>query len=195
MGFWVRRTQPTAFYITDLGDKGIAASGGEADLHESFSYDEIQSSLSLSAAFASADLVKLDGPGGSPVVAGTEYDDAVMAHAINATDIHTGILDITQLEWRQLTYFMDEGPAEGFLSGAYKEITGGVFPTLVIWYDNNGVGKKKIVEKTINRNANQTPSTIVWKIYDASEVLIRTITDTFTYSSGVFESSRLRTVV
>jgi hypothetical protein len=96
---------------------------------------------------------------------------------------------------RQLVWFLDEGPAEGFLSGAYKEITGGVFPTSVIWYDSSGVGKKKIVEKTITRNANQTPSSIAWKIYDASEVLIRTITDTFTYSSGVFESSRVRTVV
>jgi hypothetical protein len=95
---------------------------------------------------------------------------------------------------RQLAWFLDEGPGEGFASGAYKEITGGVFPTSVIWYDSAGVGKKKVVETTITRNANQTPATIAWKVYNASEVLLRTITDTFSYS-GILETSRTRTVV
>jgi hypothetical protein len=98
------------------------------------------------------------------------------------------------LEWRQLTYFLDEGPAEGFVSGAYKEVTGGVFPTSVIWYDSSGLGKKKIVEKTITWSASKNPTTIVWKIYDGSETLMKTITDTITYT-GVAETSRTRTVV
>ena len=34
---------------------------------------------------------------------------------------------------RQLIHFIDNGPAEGFTSGAYREMTGTVFPTAVIW--------------------------------------------------------------
>jgi len=98
------------------------------------------------------------------------------------------------LNARQLIHFIDEGPGEGFASGAYKEITGGAFPTIVIWYDKAGAGKKKVVEKLITRNASQIPTIIAWKLYDSSEVLVRTITDTITYS-GITETSRTRTAV
>lgn len=96
---------------------------------------------------------------------------------------------------RQLIHFIDNGPAEGFASGAYRETTpaGDPFPTAVIWYDKAGAGKKKIVEKVIVFNANKTPDTITWKIYDATETLLATITDTMSYS-GVFETSRTRTI-
>lgn len=96
---------------------------------------------------------------------------------------------------RQLIHLADGvgGPFEQFLSGAYREISGGAFPTSKIWYESSAK-TKKIVEKTITRNPNQTPATIEWKAYatDGSTV-IATVTDTITYS-GVFETSRTRTI-
>jgi hypothetical protein len=93
---------------------------------------------------------------------------------------------------RQLIHFIDNGPAESFASGAYRETTGTVFPTAVIWYDNNGVSKKKIVEKLISWSG-AFPSTITWKVYDSAETLLATVVDTMTYS-GPFETSRLRSI-
>lgn len=93
---------------------------------------------------------------------------------------------------RQLIHFIDEGPAEGFASGAYKEVTGTVFPTAVIWYDSSGVGKKKIVEKLITWTG-PNATTIVWKVYDGSETLLATVTDTISYT-GIFETSRTRSI-
>jgi len=93
---------------------------------------------------------------------------------------------------RQLIHFIDNGPAESFASGAYREMTGTVFPTAIIWYNQAGVGKKKIVEKTIAWTG-VNPTTITWKIYDAAETLLATVTDTVSYS-GVFETSRTRAI-
>lgn len=93
---------------------------------------------------------------------------------------------------RQLIHFIDEGPAETFASGAYKEIVGGLFPTSVTWYDSSGVGKKKIVEKLYTWTGS-TPTTIQWNMYDAAEVVVATVTDSITYS-GQIEVSRTRTI-
>ncbi len=115
-------------------------------------------------------------------------------------DIKTGPWSLTDLSFtetkhkavRQLIHFIDDGPAEGFTSGAYREVTGTVFPTAVVWYDSSGAEKKKIVEKLITwTGVNATQ--VIWKIYDASEVLLATVTDAITYS-GVFETSRVRTI-
>lgn len=93
---------------------------------------------------------------------------------------------------RQLIHFIDNGPAEGFASGAYRENTGMVFPTAITWYDSNLPGKKKIVEKLITWTG-PLATTIQWKMYDANEVLLATVTDTISYS-GVFETSRTRSI-
>ena len=93
---------------------------------------------------------------------------------------------------RQLIHFIDNGPAEGFASGAYRENTGIVFPTAVTWYNDSTPSKKKIVEKLITWTG-PLATTIVWKIYDSSEVLLATVTDTITYL-GVFETSRTRSI-
>lgn len=93
---------------------------------------------------------------------------------------------------RQLIHFVDNGPAEGFDSGAYREMTGTVFPTAIIWYDKSGEGKKKIVEKLITWTG-VNPTQIVWKIYDSAEILVATLSDAISYS-GVFETSRTRTI-
>jgi hypothetical protein len=104
----------------------------------------------------------------------------------------TGISAEAHKVLRQLIHFIDNGPAEGFASGAYREITGTTFPTAVVWYTDAGVSKKKIVEKLITWTGS-LPTTITWKVYDASEVLLATVTDTITYA-GVFEISRTRAI-
>lgn len=93
---------------------------------------------------------------------------------------------------RQLIHFIDNGPAEGFTTGAYRQTTGTVFPSAIVWYDQAGVGKKKIVEKLISYTG-VNPTTITWKVYDAAETLLATVTDTISYS-GVFETSRTRAI-
>jgi hypothetical protein len=103
-----------------------------------------------------------------------------------------GITETQHKTLRNLVHFIDNGPAEGFASGAYKEVTGTLFPTAIIWYDQSGAGKKKIVSKEITWTG-VTPTTITWKVYDTSEVLLATVTDTVTYS-GLFETSRSRAI-
>lgn len=99
---------------------------------------------------------------------------------------------LTHETLRQLIHFIDNGPAEGFASGAYRENTGTVFPTAITWYDQAGVGKKKIVEKLITWTG-AFPTTIAWKVYDASETLLATVSDSISYS-GPFETHRTRTI-
>jgi hypothetical protein len=94
---------------------------------------------------------------------------------------------------RQLIHFIDNGPAEGFATGAYRETTGTIYPTSIIWYDKAGPGKKKIVSKEMTW-AGVLEATVTWKMYDINEVLLVTVTDTMSYS-GVFETSRTRTIV
>ena len=94
---------------------------------------------------------------------------------------------------RQLIHFIDDGPAEGFASGAYREITGGTaFPTSEIWYTDSGK-TDKIVEKTFTwSGVNLT--TKEWKIYDTDgSTLLVTVSDAISYS-GIFETSRTRTI-
>lgn len=94
---------------------------------------------------------------------------------------------------RDLIHFIDNGPADGFASGAYREVVGGPFPTSIIWYDS--VAKvNKIVEKTITRPTLVAPTPIVWQMYDTDgSTVLATVTDNVTYS-GVFELNRTRTI-
>lgn len=105
----------------------------------------------------------------------------------------TGISATDHASLRQLIHLANGGPFEEFVSGAFREVAGGVFPTSIVWYES--VAKTdKIVEKTIVRNANQTPATIEWKSYDEDgSTVLATVTDTITYS-GVTETSRTRSV-
>jgi hypothetical protein len=94
---------------------------------------------------------------------------------------------------RQLIHLAHNGPFETFASGAYRETVGGVFPSAVIWYNDN-TKAKKIVEKGIAYNPNKTVSQIVFKVYDTDGItVLATATDNITYS-GVFETSRVRTI-
>lgn len=95
---------------------------------------------------------------------------------------------------RQLIHFIDEGPAEGFVSGAYKETlpSAAVFPTSIIWWESSSK-LKKIVEKLITW-AGAKATTIIWKMYDTDgTTVLATVTDVISYS-GIFETTRTRTI-
>lgn len=107
-----------------------------------------------------------------------------------------GLTETQHRTVRQLIHFIDDGPAEGFASGAYREVLGGTFPTQFIWWESSSK-TKKIVEKTITRTGSGTlvmPTPIVWKIYDIDgSTVLCTVTDVISYS-GIFETSRERTI-
>jgi hypothetical protein len=105
----------------------------------------------------------------------------------------TGLSAATHQALRQLIHFIDNGPANGFASGAYRENTGTVFPTAIIWYDDN-TKVKKLVEKLITYTGSFA-TTIQWKMYDTDgSTVLATVTDVITLS-GSFEASRTRTIV
>ena len=128
---------------------------------------------------------------------GVRYNGGVfkLRDAIGVFDPRTGgsgISEAAHKTLRQLIHFIDNGPAEGFASGAYREVTGTVFPSAVIWYDDN-TKAKKIVEKNITYTGS-FPTTIEWKVYDADgSTVLATVTDVITLS-GPFETSRTRTI-
>jgi len=123
------------------------------------------------------------------------WDSAAGAYTLTELlSASSGISEAAHRALRQLIHFIDDGPADGVLSGSYKETTpAGPFPTSYIWYED-ATKAKKIVELTLTRNSAQMPTTEVWKMYDTdgSTVLV-TLTDAITYTSNVFESSRTRT--
>lgn len=90
----------------------------------------------------------------------------------------------------QLIHFIDEGPAEGFTTGATKAITGTVFPTQVLW---RRADSTKLVEQNITWTGPK-PTTVQWKVYDTDgTTVLATVTDTISYS-GVFETGRTRAI-
>lgn len=95
---------------------------------------------------------------------------------------------------RQLIHLADtDGPREGWPSGVYQEVLGGLFPTSAIWW-TSAAKITKIVEETVTYNANKTINTDQWKAYAADgTTVLATITDTWTYS-GVNPTSRTRTI-
>ena len=103
-----------------------------------------------------------------------------------------GLTATTHKTLRQLIHFIDNGPAEGFTSGAYREITGTIFPTSVIWYTDSGK-TDKIVEKNITWTG-VNPTTIEWKVYDTDgSSVLATVSDSISYST-IFETNRTRTI-
>ena len=94
---------------------------------------------------------------------------------------------------RQLIHFIDDGPAEGFASGAYKETTPtGPFPTSEIWWESSAKLKKIVSLDTTWTGAKITQE--VWKVYDVDgSTALATVTDVISYT-GIFEASRTRTI-
>ena len=105
-----------------------------------------------------------------------------------------GITESQHRTLRQLIHFIEDGPAEGFASGAYKETlpAAAVFPTSEIWWESSSK-LKKIVEVTTTWTG-IVPTTEQWKVYDTDgSTVLWTLTDTISYS-GVFETSRTRVI-
>jgi hypothetical protein len=94
---------------------------------------------------------------------------------------------------RQLIHFIEEGPGEGFASGAYREVTGTAFPTTIVWWES-AAKLKKIVERLITWAAAKA-TVDKWKIYDSADgsTVLWTVTDTISYN-GVFETNRTRSI-
>lgn len=104
-----------------------------------------------------------------------------------------GLTEAQHKTLRQGIHFLETGgPAEGFASGAYREVTGTVFPSAVVWWESSSK-LKKIVERLLTwTGVNLT--TDQWKVYDTDgSTVLATITDAISYS-GVFETSRTRTI-
>lgn len=108
----------------------------------------------------------------------------------NLTGLSSGISTTTHRTLLQLIHFIDEGPAEGFTSGATRTTTGTTFPSQILW---KRADTTKLVEKNITYTG-AFPTTIEWKIYDVDgSTVLATVTDAITYS-GAFETSRTRTI-
>lgn len=102
----------------------------------------------------------------------------------------SGISEATHRTLLQLIHFIDEGPAEGFATGATKTVTGTVFPTQILWKRADAT---KLVEQNITWTGSK-PTTIEWKVYDTDgTTVLATVTDTISYS-GVFETGRTRAI-
>jgi len=129
-------------------------------------------------------------PTGLSITTSKNLQGALKDVAINVSGITN-----THKSLRQLIHFIDNGPADGFVSGAYREILpiNDPFPTSVIWWES--IAKiEKIVEKTYTYNDNKTVSQIQWKMYDTDgTTILTTVTDSITYS-GIFEVSRTRSI-
>lgn len=96
---------------------------------------------------------------------------------------------------RHLIHFIDDGPACGLASGAYKETlpAGNPFPTQAIWWES-AAKLKKLVELNVTRDSQKKPTSEQWKMYDDDgETILCTVTDSIAYS-GVFETTRTRTI-
>jgi hypothetical protein len=97
---------------------------------------------------------------------------------------------------RQLIHFIDNGPGDGFASGAVRitSPSGSPFPTEICWYLDSSL-TTKLVDKLIVYNNYQVPTTITWNMYDFNGItIVHTVIDSFTYVNNVFEASRTRAI-
>lgn len=119
------------------------------------------------------------------VVSGTKTLTELLAGAAGLTESSHKIL-------RQLIHFIEDGPAEGFASGAYKEVIGTVFPTLITWYTDSGKTDKILEKNNTWSGVNKTVEE--WKVYDTDgSTVLASVSDAISYS-GIFETNRTRTI-
>lgn len=126
---------------------------------------------------------------GLSAISGTNLQDAIQSID---TILAIAVTTASHRTLRDLIHFIDEGPADGFASGAIKTTTGTAFPSYEVWTTVSGLN---IVDLTITRNGNKTPATESWRMYAADgTTVLTTVTDTISYD-GVFETTRVRTIV
>lgn len=113
--------------------------------------------------------------------------------ALTASYVPGGTTDVGHKTLRQLIHLADGGgPFEGFITGVTLETGPQPFPTASIW---RTADTKKLVQKSIVRNASQLPTSIQWQVYDVDGItVLATVTDSITYMNNVFEVLRTRAI-
>ena len=124
----------------------------------------------------------------------TDYNGGSRKSLADLAAAGAGISEAAHKALRQLIHFIEDGPADGFASGAFKETTGTVFPTAEIWYVVGSTPPAGKIVELLTTWSGPTITQELWKMYDVdgSTVLV-TVTDTITYS-GIFETSRTRAI-
>ncbi len=113
-----------------------------------------------------------------------QYDGADWVGLVDSGN-HNRLLDPIHL--------INDGPADAFYSGSYKETIGVPFTTSEIWW-TSAAKINKISELLIVRDELQRPITETFIVYGSDGSVVSTITDTISYN-GAFEISRNRVVV
>ena len=93
---------------------------------------------------------------------------------------------------RQLVHFVDQGPTIGQATFYKQVINPGMFPTTASWCLDAGFTQKFVEQRVVWANNVITQS--IWQIWDDNGNPSEMITDVITYVSGIFESSRTRTI-
>ena len=93
---------------------------------------------------------------------------------------------------RQFAHFVDDGPGEGFASGAYKETlpAGAPFHTSEVWWASSAK-LLKLIELNITRDASKKPIVETWTLFGGVGNVLVELVDSIVYS-GPFELSRTR---
>lgn len=105
-------------------------------------------------------------------------------------DTGGGLTDAEHESLLQIIHFIDQGPTAGFATGATKTVTGGAFPTQILWERSDST---RLVEQNITYTG-ILPTTVEWKLYAANgTTVLETVTDTVSYS-GPFETGRTRAI-
>lgn len=119
--------------------------------------------------------------------------DILVAAIAEVAQAGGGITPAQHKALRDLIHFIDDGPADGFASGAFKEQLpiGNPFPLEATWYTDN-TKTSRIVHFECVRDAQQKPVTEIWQMFDAGGSLLVTLSDAIVYS-GIVEHTRTRT--
>ena len=114
-----------------------------------------------------------------------EIDDLITAAS--------GVTNESHRTLRHLIHFIDDGPGDGFTSGAYREVIDpSPTPSGMVWWESSSK-LKKLVSLDLTWTANRVIEE-EWKIYDTDgSSVLATVTDTINYT-GVFETDRTRTI-
>jgi hypothetical protein len=106
----------------------------------------------------------------------------------------SGLSEAAHKALRQLIHFINDGPADGFASGAFKQTTGGVFPTAETWFVAGSTPPAGKIVELLTTWTGAKITQEIWKMYDVDgSTVLATVTDAITYS-GAFETSRTRTI-
>ena len=103
-----------------------------------------------------------------------------------------GITEPQHKALRDLIHFIDDGPSDGFASGAVKDVIyQGFFPSTIEWWED-ATRTQRIVDLTVTYSG-AFPTSEQWRMYDTDGVTVLvTLTDAISYA-GAFETSRTRT--